>query len=127
MMRNLIDAINIQRRRQEEKRDKILSELEQAEVTESEDYDFQIFRDEEDDVSMVDDGDEGESSSSEDIEDTSMEPPAKRPRTSSTKRKTCCARGCRKSHIRSKKWLVCPKCKKNFCPFHAALFQNHKC
>ena len=126
-MRDLIDAINIQRKRQDDKRDKILSELDPATVTESEDYDFQIFRDEEDEEYMVDEGDEGDSSPSEDIEDTSVEPPAKRRRTSSAKRKTCCARGCQKSHIRSKKWLVCPMCKKNFCPSHAALFQHHKC
>ncbi len=105
-MRDLIDAINIQRKRQEGERDKILSELEQATVTESEDYDFQIYRDEEDDEYMVDDGDEDKPSPSEDTEDTSMEPPAKCRRTSSTKRKTCCARGCQKSHICSKKWFV---------------------
>ena len=91
-MRDLIDAINIQRKRQDDKRDKILSELD----TESEDYDFQIFRDEKDEESMVDEGDEGDSSPSEDIEDTSVEPLAKRRRTSSAKRKACCARGCQK-------------------------------
>jgi len=126
-MRDLTKAINIQRKIEEEKRDKILSELEQATVTESEDYDFQIFRDEEDEESMVDDEDEEDPSPSEDIEDMSMELPAKRRRASSTKRKACCARGCQKSHIRSKKWLVCPMCNKNFFPSHAALFQNHKC
>ena len=101
--------------------------MEPAIVTETEDYEFQIFGDEDDDESMTDDTDEDGSPSCEDIEDIPSEPPAKRRRISSTDRKTCCVKGCQKSHFWSKKWVVCPKCKKNFCPLHAKKLQRHKC
>ena len=127
MLRDLIDAINVHKQKQEKWCNKILSGMEAASMTEAENYDFQIFRDDDDDESASDVGDEDQSSFNEDYEDMPMQPPTKRKRTPTTERKTCSARGCQKSHFWSKKWVECPKCKKNFCPSHAKKLQRHKC
>ena len=47
-MRELVDAINTHNRKQEEWLEKNLSSLEEANITEAENYEFQIFHDEED-------------------------------------------------------------------------------
>ena len=53
-MRDLIDAVNVHRQRQEEWHDKIMSGLEEANVTDVKNYDFEFFREEEDSEDMVD-------------------------------------------------------------------------
>jgi len=113
MMRDLIDAINIHKQKQEAWCNKILSDLEEANITDDKNYD--------------DDDDEDVPSSSSDTEHMPLEPQPKRMRKSSIDRKTCSARGCQKSHFWSKKWVMCPKCKKNFCPKHAEKLHHHKC
>ena len=45
-MRDLIDAVNVHRQRQEEWHDKIMSGLEEANVTDVKNYDFEFFREE---------------------------------------------------------------------------------
>ena len=126
-MRDLIDAIKVHRQREEERCEKLLSGLEPANITEVEKYEYQFFEDEDDDECMTDDNNADGSPRVEDIDDVPEEPPAKRVRLLSTERKTCSARGCQKSHFWSKKWVACPKCKKNFCPTHADKLQHHKC
>ena len=59
--------------------------------------------------------------------DISVEPPQKRARVVSACRKMCSVKGCQKGHFRSKKWKICPKCKKNFCPSHLKNMRRHKC
>jgi len=54
-------------------------------------------------------------------------PPAKRTRQMSATVKTCCVNGCQKTHFRSKKWKICPKCHANFCPSHVTMFDHHTC
>ena len=58
---------------------------------------------------------------------TSVEPPQKRARVVSASRKMCCVKGCKKGHFWSKKWKICPKCNKNFCPSHLKNMRRHKC
>ena len=53
-MRDLIDAVNVHRQRQKEWHDKIMSGLEEANVTDVKNYDFEFFREEEDSEDMVD-------------------------------------------------------------------------
>ena len=53
-MRDLIDAVNVHRQRQEEWHDKIMSGLEEANVTDVKNYDFEFFREKEDSEDMVD-------------------------------------------------------------------------
>ena len=91
--------------------------MEPAIVTETEDYEFQIFGDEDDDESMTDDTDEDGSPSCEDIEDIPSEPPAKRRRISSTDRKTCCVKGCQKSHFLIKEVGGVSQMQKKLLPF----------
>ena len=52
-MRDLIDAVDIHRQRQKHWHDKIMSGLEEANVTDVKNYDFEFFR-EEDSEDMVD-------------------------------------------------------------------------
>ena len=59
--------------------------------------------------------------------DILTQPPAKRTRQMSATVKKCCAEGCQKTHFRSKKWKVCPKCQANFCPSHISMLDHHKC
>ena len=125
--RVLANAINIHNHKQEEWLEKNLSSLEEVSVTEAENYEFEIFRDEEESEDNDDEGDEHLSPSQSNTDPMPFQPPAKRPRKPSCKRKTCCIKGCEKSHIRSKKWAVCSKCNKNFCPKHAEMFRRHKC
>ena len=56
-----------------------------------------------------------------------LEPPQKRQRKTRCCEKPCCVEGCQKTHFWSKKWAVCSKCKRNFCPMHAHLIHQHKC
>ena len=42
-------------------------------------------------------------------------------------KKQCCVKGCEKTHFWQKKWKICTKCNKNFCPTHAYLLHHHKC
>ncbi len=126
-VRVLANVINIHNHKQEEWLEKNLSSLEEASVTEAENYEFEIFRDEEESEDNDDEGDEHLSPSQSNTDPMPFQPPAKRPRKPSCKRKTCCIKGCEKSHIRSKKWAVCSKCNKNFCPKHAEMFRRHKC
>ena len=58
MMRELINTINIHRQRQEEWCSKTLHGLEEAIITNSKNYDFQIFLEEDDDERMQDAEDE---------------------------------------------------------------------
>ena len=127
MMRDLIDAINIHKQRQETATSQILSGLKPASITDSEHYKFQIFRDDDDSDNMVDDDEQDASQSNAASEDMQCQPPAKRLRRPSGNHKTCDARGCQKSHVRSKKWVECPKCKRNFCPTPAEKLVHHKC
>ena len=127
MMREMIDAINNLKQKQDAAANQILSGLEPASITNAENYDFQIFKDDDDSEGMVDDDEEDSSHHRADVEDMSFQPRAKRSRTPSSNRKTCSARGCHRSHVRSKKWVECPNCKKNFCPAHAGKLHNHKC
>jgi len=53
--------------------------------------------------------------------------PAKRAKVMQVKPKTCSSKGCQKRHFFSKKWVFCPKSKKNFCEQHKHLLHNHKC
>ena len=126
-MKDLIEAINIHKQRQEALSNQILSGLEPATVTDSENYKFEIFQDDDDSENMVDEDEQDAPHSNTPSEDMPLQPQAKRPRKPSGNRKTCSARGCQKSHIRSKKWVECPKCKKNFCPAHAEKLHHHKC
>jgi len=59
--------------------------------------------------------------------DSPLEPPPKRRRKLQCCEKKCSATGCQKNHFRSKKWAVCPKCERNFCPLHAHLIHQHRC
>ena len=126
-LRDLIDAINIQRQRQIEWCEKILNDLEPANITEDQNYHFQVFGDDDEDQDMADVEDENGSPLQENSDSMPVEPPAKRVRTPSGERKICCARGCQKSHFWSKKWVMCPKHKKKFCSSHANMLQHHKC
>ena len=49
----------------------------------------------------------------------------KRRRISQKCLKECAAKGCPNTHFWSKKWISCPVCDKNFCPFHIHLMCNH--
>ena len=126
-VRQLVNAINIHNHKQEEWLEKNLSSLEQASVTEAENYEFEIFHDEEESEDNEDEADEHASPLQSSTDLMSFQPPAKRPRRPSANRKKCCIKWCEKSHIRSKKWAVCPKCNKNFCPKHAQMLSRHKC
>ena len=101
--------------------------MQEANVTDVRNYEFAVIHDEEDSEDIVDDEDEDAPSFSSCDEHIPFEPQAKRVRKCSTVRKTCAARGCHNSHFWSKKWVVCPKCKKNFCPKHAEKMHDHKC
>ena len=72
---------------------------------------------------------EQEEDASEDAsgESIACEPHAKRPHVISRSRKSCCIKGCENTHLWSKKWKSCPKCKKNFCPSHVHYMYNHRC
>ncbi len=59
--------------------------------------------------------------------DSPQEPPQKRRRKMHCCEKPCCAKGCQNKHFWSKKWAVCSKCKRNFCPTHAHLIHQHQC
>ena len=111
-LRDLIDAIKIQRQRKAEWCEKILTDLEPANITEDENYHFQFFGDDDEGKDPTDDEDENGSPLQENSDSMPVEPPAKRVRTPSGERKICCARGCQKSHIRSKNGLCAPSAKK---------------
>ena len=118
-VRELVNAINIYNCKQEEWLEKNLSSLEEVSVTEAENCEFQIFRDEEESEDMDIGGDEHVSPSQSNTDSMPFQQPTKRMRRPSGNRKTCCTKGCQKSHIILKKWSVCPNCNKNFCPKHA--------
>jgi len=58
---------------------------------------------------------------------TSTEPTKKRSKKMHLEPKACAAKGCQETHFWSKKWVFCPKCKKNFCEKHKGLLRHHKC
>ena len=76
---------------------------------------------------LEDDEQEEEASESEICDSSTTQPRAKRQRIMRCSKKTCCAKGCEKSHFWSKKWKICTKCHKNFCPTHVHLLRHHKC
>ena len=59
--------------------------------------------------------------------DTSYQLPKKRPRVSHLTLINCAVTGCKNTHFRSKMWLSCPKCKKQFCPKHYEHVHLHDC
>ena len=71
---------------------------------------------EEDSEDMVDQDEEELLSSGSKSECLPFEPQAKRKRKYSADLKKCSAKGCQKSHLWSKKWVTCPKCKKELLP-----------
>ena len=56
-----------------------------------------------------------------------IELPQKSSRLMHVERKTCASKGCQKTHFWSKKWVFCPKCKKNFCEEHKDELRHHHC
>ena len=100
-VRELVDAVN--NRKQEEWLEKNLSSLEEAHITEAENYEFQIFHDEEESEDDDDSGDEQIPPSQSNIGPMSFQPPAKRMRRPSGNRKTCCIKGCQNSYVWSNK------------------------
>jgi len=76
---------------------------------------------------QVQEGTGGSSSSSAKTMSDSLEVPNKRSRLMHVDRKTCASKGCQKTHFWSKKWVSCPKCKKNFCEEHKDELYHHHC
>ena len=70
---------------------------------------------------------EGPCHSDEETMTTSTEPSRKKPKRLHLEPKACAAKGCQETHFWSKKWVFCPKCKKNFCDKHKDLLRKHKC
>ena len=100
--RVLANAIDIHNHKQEEWLEKNLSSLEEVSVTEAENYEFEIFRDEEESEDNEDEADEHTPPSQSNNDPMPLQPPTKRPRIRSGNRKIYCVKGVQKSHIRSK-------------------------
>ncbi len=123
----LIEAIKDLNRKKESLQRQLLSSLKPAtlspmkrtKLTESEKQEGAEESDNDDDDPTA-----SESRLSTDIAE---EPARKRRRISHRTPVKCSAIGCEKTHFHSKKWLSCPKCKKQFCPKHYQEVHYHSC
>ena len=102
-VRQLVNAINIHNWKQEQWLEKNLSSLEEASVAEAENYEFQIFHNEEDSEYNEDEANEHTPPSQSNNDPMPLQPPTKRPRIRSGNRKIYCVKWVQKSLILVKK------------------------
>ena len=123
----LIEAIKDCKQRKENLQRQLLSSLKPATLSPMKKTELTGSEKQKGAEESDDDDDDPTASITSMTADIAEQPAQKRRRMSHRTPVQCSAIGCKKTHFQSKKWLSCPKCKKQFCPKHYEDVHHHSC
>ena len=112
LVRKLLRIINNVKQDKEGTMRRILRSMKHVSVEVVQKGDEVMCSDEENEDSDEDGEQEGRARRRRKSKGITNQPPTKRRRILRSSKKTCCAKGCKKTHFWSKKWKICSKCKK---------------